>query len=619
MTIELLAPAKNKDCGIAAIDHGADAVYIGAHSFGARHAAGNSVDDIHELCLYAHQFGAKVYATVNTVIYDDEMADAVQLVTQLAESCVDAILVQDMGLLQRIKQLPAETFSNCALHASTQTDNRTVEKVRWLSSLGFTRVVLARELNVDEIRKIHDAVPDVELEVFVHGALCVSYSGQCYASEVCLGRSANRGACAQMCRMKYSLEDADGQRIADDAYYLSLKDQCQIDNLEEIISAGACSLKIEGRLKDVTYVKNVVASYSQRLNRIIKDSKGKYQRASWGRVETTFTPDLKKSFNRGYTDYFLHGRVKNIASFYTPKAIGEYVGKVKEIRQGRQPSFNVATTAPFANGDGLCYIDNKGELKGFRVNRAEGNRLYPQQMPSDLHTGLSLYRSQDQTFDKMMSGKTAQRTIPVSMVLEDHGDELHLTITGCDAPLYGEASLHLEERQAARNPQTDNMQRQLCKLGGTIYSCEEINISPSLDSLFVASSQLADLRRRAIDNVHITTPTQDVDKTSKKKIIDQSAHPHADKYYQKYTYLYNAVNNDARDFYSAFGINIQKERTGRLLMQCRHCIRYAIGRCVQNGGQKPSWHEPLYLRLRDGRRFRLEFDCQNCQMNIVGD
>lgn len=616
MKIELLAPAKNIECGIAAIDHGADAVYIGGPNFGARHAAGNSVEDISNLCYYAHQFGAKVYATVNTVIYEEEMNLALTTVEKLLHAGVDALLIQDMGLLSNIKEhIPSDLLKEGVLHASTQTDNRSVEKVKWLRSLGFSRVVLARELTVDEIRAIHEAVSDVELEVFVHGALCVSYSGQCYASEACLARSANRGACAQMCRMKYSLVDADGERIADDAYYLSLKDQCQINNLEEILEAGACSLKIEGRLKDVAYVKNVVAAYSQRLDEIISHSHGKYQRSSWGRVEQHFCPDLNKSFNRGYTQYFLHGRQKNIASFFTPKAIGEYVGKVKEIRQGRQPSFNVATTAAFVNGDGLCYINAQGELSGFRVNRAEGNRLFPLQMPSDLRPGTSLYRSQDQAFDKFMSGKTAERLIPLRMRLEDHNTELHLYVEGTDAPLIAHATLELSERQQAQKPQAENIRRQLTKLGGTIYTCDEVQLDRSLNDVFIPSSLVADLRRRGINSLDTQEDLATQEQTDN---LSEPIVPN-DKYHKEYTYLHNAYNDKARLFYKDIGIVVTTERTGELLMQCRHCIRYSLGYCVKNGGRRPDWHEPLYLRLGDGRRFRLDFDCRNCQMNVMAD
>ena len=312
--LELLAPAKNLACGIAAIDHGADAVYIGASRFGARAAVGNSVDDIRQLCDYAHLFGAKVYVTVNTIIYDGELDDTLSLIRELHGVGVDAILVQDMGLLKL--QLPP-----IALHASTQTDNRTADKVKWLAELGFQRVVLARELPVEEIRSIHEAVPDVELEVFVHGALCVSYSGICYASQYCFGRSANRGACAQFCRMKFDLVDAEGREIEHQRHLLSLKDLNQADVLDQLVEAGATSFKIEGRLKDVTYVKNVVAAYNLRLNKIVANQPDRYCRASKGTCSYTFTPNLKKTFNRGFTHYFLNGRQPDIFSPDTPKAM----------------------------------------------------------------------------------------------------------------------------------------------------------------------------------------------------------------------------------------------------------------------------------------------------------
>ena len=359
--LELLAPAKDLKCGIAAIDCGADAVYIGAARFGARQAVGNSIDDINELCEYAHKFGCKVYVTVNTIIYDNELEDTQKLLNELGRIGVDAILVQDMGITKL--QLPQDVD----LHASTQTDNRSAEKVEWLARHNFDRVVLARELSLEEIRIIHQRVPQTELEVFVHGALCVSYSGVCYASEYCFGRSANRGACAQFCRMKFDLTDKDGNEIINQAHLLSLKDMCRIDSLELLADAGVTSFKIEGRLKDINYVRNVTAAYSNQLNEIISRRGSEYKRASSGVCDIRFTPNLNKTFNRGFTDYFLNGRTSDLASFYTPKAMGEYVGKVKEIRGN---SFNVAGTTSFANGDGLCFINSNNELEGFRINRA---------------------------------------------------------------------------------------------------------------------------------------------------------------------------------------------------------------------------------------------------------
>lgn len=362
--IELLAPAKNLECGIAAIDHGADAVYIGAAQFGARQTAGNSTEDIAELTRYAHQFGAAVYVTVNTIVYENELQALEHLLRQLVEMGVDAILVQDMAVLEIYKKLKAEYMTRGyrmpALHASTQTDNRSADKVKWLKENGFERVVLARELSLEEITNIHKAHPDVELEAFVHGALCVSYSGACYASQYFFNRSANRGECAQFCRMAFDLKDSDGETLIEDSYLLSLKDMCQLDRLGDLLEAGVCSLKVEGRLKDANYVKNVVATYSEALNVYIAKHSDKFCRSSFGKCSYTFTPALEKTFNRGFTHYFFNGRQKDISSFNTPKAMGEYVGYVKEIRRG---SFNVAGTAMFANGDGLCFFNRQKKLE----------------------------------------------------------------------------------------------------------------------------------------------------------------------------------------------------------------------------------------------------------------
>lgn len=590
-SLELLAPARNLECGVAAIDHGADAVYIGAQRFGARASAGNTVEDIARLCAYAHQFQAKVYVTVNTIIYDDELEATRQLLGELRKADVDAVLVQDFSLLASHSDLP--------LHASTQTNNRTAEKVQWLRDAGFSRVVLARELSIDEIRAIHEAVPDVELEVFVHGALCVSYSGLCYASQYCFQRSANRGECAQFCRMPFDLVDAEGHVIERDRHLLSLKDMCQIDNLEALAGAGATSFKIEGRLKDVAYVKNVTAAYSQRLNQLVQRHPDRYRRASLGRCQYTFTPNLQKTFNRGFTSYFAHGRQPSIVSFDTPKAMGEFVGMVKELRRD---SFNVAGTARFANGDGLCFINQNRQLEGFRVNRVEGNRLFPQRMPSGLHAGLRLYRNSDQEFDRLLSKPSAERKIPISLALRAVDDGFCLTAEGL--------TVHMQHpHQTADKPQHDNIVRQLAKLGNTPYLCTAVDV-PSDFNYFIPSSQLAELRRLLVSSLLSSSLPRPV------------SHP-ADglpaptfRYVQPH--LYNVSNRLSCRLYgvstpTAYELHPLPDA---VLMQCRHCLRYSLGRCVRHGGLRPEWHEPLFLRLGDGRRFRLEFDCKNCQMNV---
>lgn len=627
--LELLAPAKNLECGKAAIDHGADAVYIGAAKFGARASAGNSLDDIRELCLYAHQFGAKVYVTVNTIVYQDELEDTRALLRALTEMRVDALLVQDMAVLDL---LPKDMKPLPALHASTQTDNRTAEKVAWLHGLGFERVVLARELSLAEIKTIHQTVPDVQLEGFVHGALCVSYSGVCYASQYCFQRSANRGACAQFCRMKFDLIDAQGREIEHQRHLLSLKDLCQIDHLEEMADAGICSFKIEGRLKDVEYVKNVVSAYSKRLNRIIEKRGDDYRRASLGQVTYYFEPDLKKTFNRGYTDYFLHHRQPYIYSPDTPKALGEYVGKVKEIRRG---SFNVAGTASFANGDGLCFINDEHELEGFRINRAEGNRLFPLRMPDNLRPGAALYRNRDEAFSKLLKGKTAERKIPITLTLSVTENGFALSATG--QGIKPTCQVLEMNKQKAMKPQRDNILRQLGKLGDTPYLADVIELEGQADAYFIPSSALATLRREVVQAIELERPNE-VETPSVHASISPTTPP-ARKLsatlawqpeYRKFTYLYNIANTLSKSFYQREGLsNVadayevsqgadegSKRNDSVLVMQCRHCLRYSLGYCVRRGGKQPTWKEPLYLRLGDGRRFRLEFKCDECQMNI---
>ncbi len=610
-TLELLAPAKNLECGIAAIDHGADAVYIGAPRFGARAAAGNSLDDIRQLCDYAHQFGAKVHVTVNTIIYDSELDDTLQMIRQLQEVGVDALLLQDMGVMDAVR-----SFWKGELHSSTQCDTRSAAKVKWLQSLGFHRAVLARELSAAEIAGIHEEVPDMDLEVFVHGALCVSYSGVCYASQYCFRRSANRGECAQFCRLKFDLLDDNGREIEHQRHLLSLKDMCQIDNLDGLAQAGACSFKIEGRLKDVGYVKNVVSAYSRRLDEIVARWPKVYRRASRGMVNYHFEPNLKKTFNRGFTTYFFNGRRPDIASFDTPKAMGEYVGKVKEIRGN---SFNVAGTASFANGDGLCFINDNRELEGFRVNRAEGNRLFPLKMPERLRPGMGLYRNNDVAFEKVLAGKTAERKIPVEIVFRP--------VEGGFEAVSGSARAFIAfEHQEAKKPQGENIVRQLGKLGNTPYVCSRVTVADGGDGYFVPSSLLGELRRLLVEQLSATHEESVVTSLEKHDELRVEAWQPS---YAAYPYLYNISNDRARVFYEDQGLaqgetafelsGFPKGGRQPLLMQCRHCIRYSLGFCLKRGGKSPDWKEPLHLVLPDGKRFRLEFACRECQMNVYAE
>lgn len=621
-SLELLSPARNLECGICAIDHGADAVYIGASKFGARAAAGNSIEDITTLCQYAHQFGAKVYVTVNTVIYDNEMHETVELVRQIEKAGADAILLQDMGLLEELRH----NGIGITIHASTQTDNRTADKVRWLASLGMRRVVLARELSVEEIAEIHRAVPEVELEVFVHGALCVSYSGQCYASQLCFNRSANRGECAQFCRMTFDLIDADGKEIERSRHLLSLRDMAQIDNMERLADAGAVSFKIEGRLKNTDYVKNVTAAYSERLNDICKRNPQKFRRASMGRCTYTFTPNIQKSFNRGFTTYFADGRQAPLASIDTPKALGEHVGRVKEIRGN---SFNVSSTTAFSNGDGLCFFDKSRQLIGLRVNKAEGNRLYPLSMPKGLLPGTTLYRNHDHAFETLLSKPSSSRRVSIDMTLHITDGSLILDIT--DEHGHTRTATMPYEPQTAMKPQEENIRKQLAKLGATIYTPRNISIISDVERPFISNSLLSELRRKAVETSPLTSQSVNT------RIAETKANSgiHIDN--APLPYLYNAANQKAQAFYDSMGIKATAfETSGKsstsgnghtLIMQCRYCIKAELGLCAKrdnNTSGKPShhtsarWKEPLTLRLvPGGRTFTLRFNCNKCEMEIL--
>lgn len=631
--IELLAPAKNLECGIAAIDHGADAVYIGAAQFGARQTAGNSTEDIAELTRYAHQFGAAVYVTVNTIVYEKELAAMEHLLKQLVEIGVDAILVQDMAVLEIYKKLKAEYVARGyrmpALHASTQTDNRSADKVKWLKENGFERVVLARELSLEEITDIHKAHPDVELEAFVHGALCVSYSGACYASQYFFNRSANRGECAQFCRMAFDLKDSDGETLIEDSYLLSLKDMCQLDRLGDLLEAGVCSLKIEGRLKDANYVKNVVATYSEALNAYIAKHTGKYCRSSYGQCTYTFTPALEKTFNRGFTHYFFNGRQKDISSFNTPKAMGEYVGYVKEIRRG---SFNVAGTAMFANGDGLCFFNRQKKLEGFRVNRVENNRLYPLTMPKNLEPGMALYRNNDIEFERAMQGKTSTRKLQVRFVVDVVDGKLTFTATDeCGRS----ANVVLNETpEKAQKSQHDNIVKQLEKLGNTVWTANEISINNSADEFFIPSSRLAAVRRELLEALENTPVANHTDKQAVDETATNSVSTNNTVYADTIN-IANVANTTAQNYYAAHGVKNAPTafelnsdyKAGSAtapsavppLMTCRYCLRYALGYCVKNGGKRPTWHEPLHLEAKNGIRVRLAFNCAKCQMEVYAE
>ena len=600
--IELLAPAKNLQTGITAINHGADAVYIGATQFGARQAAGNSVEDIAKLVEYAHIFGVKVYVTLNTIIYDEEIAEVEKLVTALYNAGVDALIIQDMGVLRmNIPPIP--------LHASTQMDNRSVEKVKFLSEVGFPRVVLARELSLQQIDDIHRANPDTELEVFVHGALCVSYSGQCYASQHCFARSANRGACAQFCRLPFDLVDSDGNTIAKEKHLLSLKDMNRSDYLEEMLDAGVTSLKIEGRLKDESYVKNITAYYRARLDELFTRRK-EYARASNGNTYPQFTPSPEKSFSRGFTDYMLKNGKEDMASFDTPKSMGECMGHVKFVSR----NFFTFIGKEFNNGDGACFINSNGKLCGFRINKVEGNRIFPQTMPR-IESGDELYRNYDCNFERELSRPDVPRRLVISLTFAENETGFTLSATDNNGI---QSLIELPfKKEPARSPQKDNIITQLKKWGNTPFEVENVAVEMNND-WFVPSSLLSDMRRTLCDKLLETC--KETNKRADIRLNEKSV-PFI---VEKLDYRGNVSNKLAKSFYESHNV---KELTSAFevkpvdkatVMFCKHCIKQSMGWCSKKGVKMP-YTEPLYLVSGDGRRFRLAFDCKECQMRVVAE
>lgn len=633
--IELLAPARNLECGIAAIDHGADAVYIGAARFGARAAAGNPVRDIAELCRYAHRFGAKVYVTVNTILYDAELRDTEEMIWELHGAGADALIVQDAALLEM--NLPP-----IALHASTQMDNRSAAKLRWLHSLGFCQAVVARELSLQEIARLHQAAPQIALEAFCHGALCVSYSGCCYASQYCFERSANRGECAQFCRLPFTLSDGQGRTLVRERHLLSLRDMNRGRFLEQMMDAGVRSFKIEGRLKDVAYVKNVTAWYRLLLEDILR-RRTEFRRSSYGREDFTFRPDPDRTFSRGFTDYFLTGRQPGMSQPDSPKSRGPMVGVVREVRRD---VIIVAGTASFNNGDGLCYLDGDGRLQGFRVNRAEGNHIRPARMPL-LARGTKLWRSSDHEWNQLMEGRTSSRRIPVVFTIDEEPQGYRLSILRQDG---ASATHHFPcHHQPALTDQTQVLCDVLGRLGGTVYVLDDVAINLS-QPRFIPRSLLAEWRRLLVEELDaqpILQPraeheanAQPIQKPRLEQELDAQSiqlpcalqAADAAEISQSFipehlTYAANVANRLARQFYQAQGASridpaMELDRQSFLredgrLMTCRFCLKYERGWCPRQHPQSPVPPEPYYLQLSDGRRFRLSFDCRRCEMSVL--
>lgn len=597
--IELLAPAKNKEFGIQAILHGADAVYIGVQGFSARATAGNSVEDIAELTAFAHLYHARVYVALNTILYNSELSQVEALIWQLYRAQVDAIIVQDMGIMQlNLPPIP--------LHASTQTDNRTVEKAIFLEKAGFSQIVLARELSMDEISHIcaHVSVP---IEVFIHGALCVSYSGQCYISQDVTGRSANRGECSQMCRLPYDLYDADGKQIQKNTHFLSLKDFNQYAHIEKLLDAGVTSLKIEGRLKDISYVKNVVSAYRNRLDEIF-ERRPEFVRSSSGKVSVNFQPDLSKSFNRGFTDFFSEGRQKNIWSFDSPKSLGEYIGTVRSVSKN---ALFIDTQKTLNNGDGLCFLGKEG-LTGFRINRAENNTIFPTQMP-DIQVKTALYRNYNHLFETQLAKSTAQRNISAHIRVWETPFGFALQITdedNCSATIAVEY-----EKNLAQKPQKENIKTQLAKTGNTIFEITDIAVLFEQE-WFVPSSVWSDWRKQLINKLMITRAIR-FQRDCKK--IPRTTHRFVT---ENLTYLGNVSNDKSREFYAQHSVQVSQPAFEQIpqknvpLMYSKHCIKYAMGWCPKENNKQNAFREPFYL-VNNGNRFKLTFDCKRCEMQIT--
>jgi len=606
--LELLAPAKNADFGIEAIKHGADAVYIGGSAFGARYGAGNDVGEIKRLCDFAHRYRAKVFVALNTILRDDELEDSRQLAWQLYEAGADALIIQDMGLLEL--DLPP-----IQLHASTQTDNRNADKVKFLEDIGFSQVVLARECSLNEIIKIASQT-NVSLEYFVHGALCVAFSGQCYISQAHTGRSANRGECSQACRLPYTLVDDKGKTITENQHLLSMKDNNQTDNMLELARAGVSSFKIEGRLKDLSYVKNITAHYRQLLDDIIA-ANPEFSRASSGRSTFTFVPQPDKTFNRGYTDYFANDRQDDIGAFDSPAFVGELIGEVAEIGDSW---LVVNTDQTFHNGDGVCFHDAHGEVAGMRINRVEGNKFFPAEMPEDLTEGATLFRNRDQEFERSLKKESADRRVSVKPVLTETEDGFALTLTDEDGVTVtvNRKNGPKSEWQLAQNPEPAmaKLKENLGKFGNTMFVAEPVELK-LIQPWFMPVSAINALRREATEALEAARIASHPRPPRATPAANPVPYPQ-----EELTYLGNVFNAKARQFYEKHGVKLIEEayeagnEKGMVsLMITRHCLRYSFNLCPKE--VKHLKPDPMTL-VNGNEKLILKFDCKACEMHVVG-
>jgi putative protease len=593
--IELLSPAKDLECGMAAIKCGADAIYIGADKFGARASAKNSIEDIKKLVSFAHRYFAGVYVALNTILTDKEILQAKELLEKLYETGVDAFIIQDMGFLEM--DLPP-----VPLFASTQCHNNSVEKIKFLEQAGFKRVILARELSLEEIRTIREKT-EIELEFFVHGALCVCYSGQCYLSYALGGRSGNRGDCAQPCRKIYSLMDGAGNVIEKDKYLLSLKDLNLSNYIRELVYSGINSFKIEGRLKDINYVKNIVSFYRQKID------KAGYEKTSRGSITVDFTPDPQKTFNRGYTDYFLEGRKKDITSFYTPKSLGKECGK---ILKSDKNSFYLSCHDLRA-GDGICFFDDHHILRGTSVKRVEKNRIFPEDM-SFIRKNTLVYRNLDIDFLKKLKNAAIERKILVKLSISEENEKLVLTAIDEDNI---KASVSMEiKREIARNRDGAlfTLKKQLSSLGETEFAAEHIEINLK-DIYFITVKELNNLRRNLVE---ILRKKREEAFSRKLCHIEKNNYPFPDK---TITFQGNVMNSFAERFYERHGAKVIEraaetgiDMKGHAVMKTKHCLKYSTGLCSGRGCKKA---EPLYLVDEKGKNYLLRFNCNDCTMEVI--
>jgi 23S rRNA 5-hydroxycytidine C2501 synthase len=604
--IEILAPAKNLYQGMAAINAGADAVYIGAPQFGARSNATNSVEDIAEMVRYAHLFKAQVFVVLNTILYDNELEPCRKLIHELYDIGVDALIVQDMAIMEM--DLPP-----IVIHASTQANNRDANHVKFLADAGMKRVVLARELNLDQIKEIHEAT-DVELEFFVSGALCVSFSGNCYMSIAGGERSANRGSCAQNCRLPYELIDGTGTTLIENSHLLSIKDLDLSDQLPNLIEAGICSFKIEGRLKDIVYVKNNTSYLRKKLDAFLQKYPDKYQKASSGRTFYNFEPEMDRSFNRGYTDYFVNKRKEKIGSWESPKSQGQYIGTLLEVKNG---GYLIENFEKLNNGDGLYFINANGEADGVQINVVFNNLVIPNTF-KPIPVGTIIYRNSDAEFNKMVEKEnSAVRKIGVQLCFSETSDGFQLLAIDEDG--HQNTAWLTTEKVLANSPESviPNIKKNLAKTGNTPFVVDDIAVDFS-GNWFLPISKVNEVRREVLEQLaEIRVAAYHREESP----IQKTKHPYP---VTELDFTYNVSNKLARDFYKRHGVTeiekafeLQWDPGKSRVMTTKYCVKYELGKCArfqrQTMGEKLV--EPLTLKHGENE-YKLKFNCKPCEMEI---